>query len=144
MKQFTDVALTAIPQPFELVSDSANVNYRGALDNGIVWDMYQALHAELQDANGIACYPGATFASLQSTFRLAQRKPGKNKEGRISINVDYFNDKDLNKDGRGDGISHESRQAIEQCFADRGRLYVSVAQEKAPGGLALYIDLHFV
>lgn len=58
MKQFTDVALTAIPQPFELVSDSANVNYRGALDNGIVWDMYQALHAELQDANGIACYPG--------------------------------------------------------------------------------------
>lgn len=142
MKQFTEAALTAIQNPFELVNESANVNYRGALDNGIVWDMYQALHAELQDANGIACYPGATFAALQNTFRLAQRK--KNKEGRISIHLDYFADKDLNKDGRGDGISHESRQAIEQCFADGGRLYVSVAQEKAPGGLALYIDLHFV
>lgn len=142
MKQFTDAVLTALQHPFELVNDAANFNYLGGLDNPIVWDMRRAHYAELQDANGIACYPGATFASLQNTFRLTQRK--KNKEGRLSINLDYFADKDLNKDGRGDGIAHESRQAIEQCFADGGRLYVSVAQERAAGGLALYIDLRCV
>lgn len=136
---FSKATLTAVNHPFAIINDAVNVNYRGELEKDIAWSSETAIHLELQEASGIACEPQASLAALKNTFRLSER--GSNKEGRVRINLAYFNDHDRDRDGSGDGISHENRVAIEQAFRNGGRLYIRLGQKGGGNGLALYVQL---
>ncbi len=137
---FTTATLNAIKEPFEIVNERANINYRGELDGKILWASANSHFARLLNADGTPCQSAASITSLKNTFQLEQRTPGRNKEGRIHMDLNYFNNAGDYCNGR--GISDSDRQAIIACFRNGGLLYFCVAKdERHDVGLDLYVNL---